>query len=446
MAEYGLTESGFVPKTLAIVRAEIQAAVRAALGASMDVGDRSIIGQIIGIFSEPIALVWEMGEGVNSSQDPNKAVGAGLDAICALTGTFRPAASRSAVTLTLTGTAATAVPAGSQVRTASTELLFETIDQATLVAATAWAALTAYSLGNRRTNAGRMYQCITAGTSAASGGPTTTAADITDGTVHWKYLGEGAAVVDADAQSVDTGEIVAAAGDINEIVSAVIGWNNVVNLLDATPGREQATDEELRRLREFELAGAGTSPIDAIAADLAKLDGVTSVRVFVNNSDATDADGMPPHSVECVVQGGTDQTIFDQLLKSVAAGIPTHGNTTGTATDSQGTAHTMKFSRPVEVPIYVIVDLIKLSATYEGDDAIKAAVAVLDEGIDKVGLDAVASRIAAACWVTGVLDVSSVKIGTAPAPATSTTIVITSRQIATYDTARITVNATNGTL
>ncbi len=55
-------------------------------------------------------------------------------------------------------------------------------------AQTAWAASTAYTVGQRRLNGGNAYECITAGTSAGSGGPTTTVADITDGTAHWKYL------------------------------------------------------------------------------------------------------------------------------------------------------------------------------------------------------------------------------------------------------------------
>ena len=56
----------------------------------------------------------------------------------------------------------------------------------------AWAATTAYSLGQRVVNGGNIYEVITAGTSAGSGGPTGTAADITDGTVHWKYVAAGA--------------------------------------------------------------------------------------------------------------------------------------------------------------------------------------------------------------------------------------------------------------
>lgn len=65
---------------------------------------------------------------------------------------------------------------------------------------TAWVASTAYTVGLRVVNVGNVYQCTTAGTSAASGGPTGTSSAITDGTVTWSYLGaNGGAVVDVDA-------------------------------------------------------------------------------------------------------------------------------------------------------------------------------------------------------------------------------------------------------
>lgn len=54
--------------------------------------------------------------------------------------------------------------------------------------ATAWGATTAYVVGDRVVNSSKIYRCITAGTSAGSGGPTTTNLDITDGTVHWQYI------------------------------------------------------------------------------------------------------------------------------------------------------------------------------------------------------------------------------------------------------------------
>lgn len=45
-----------------------------------------------------------------------------------------------------------------------------------------------YAVNNVVANAGNYYRCITAGTSAGSGGPTTTSGNITDGTVHWTYM------------------------------------------------------------------------------------------------------------------------------------------------------------------------------------------------------------------------------------------------------------------
>ena len=53
----------------------------------------------------------------------------------------------------------------------------------------AWQSTTAYTLGEIVYNGSptKIYECITAGTSAGSGGPTTEADDITDGTVHWYW-------------------------------------------------------------------------------------------------------------------------------------------------------------------------------------------------------------------------------------------------------------------
>ena len=53
--------------------------------------------------------------------------------------------------------------------------------------AAAWAAATVYSVGNVRANAGNWYICTQAGTSAGSGGPTTTGTSIVDNTVRWDY-------------------------------------------------------------------------------------------------------------------------------------------------------------------------------------------------------------------------------------------------------------------
>lgn len=59
----------------------------------------------------------------------------------------------------------------------------------------AWAALTAYARYTYRTNAGNVYKCIVAGTSAGAGGPTGTGSAIVDGTCTWAFHAVGADVL-----------------------------------------------------------------------------------------------------------------------------------------------------------------------------------------------------------------------------------------------------------
>lgn len=424
MATFGLTTDGLIIKTLNVIRDELNTRLRDAFGTSIKLDDRAIFGQIVGILSEVAALIWELSEAVNSSQDPDKATGVSLDALCALTGTTRPPATYSTVTLTLTGTpTTTTVPSGSIVTTASTSVSFQTISDATLATVSAWVGSASYVLDDRVTNGGNIYQCTIAGTAASSGGPTTEDVAITDGTVTWTFVGNGTGAVDADARASDTGPTVAAARDLNTIGSQIFGWDSVINLLDATQGRDVATDDELRQLREAELAAPGNTPIDALRGDLLDVSSdVLSVTVFVNNTDATNSDGMPPHSVECLVRStdptpaGFDQSIWDALLANVAAGIATYGSVPGTATDSQGTLHAMRFSRPTEFNIYAYLNVSYDADKYatDGDDLIKTA--IVDWGDAQLtGKDVVPSALVAQAFsVDGVLTVNYVAVSETP--------------------------------
>ena len=440
---YGLLSTGFSPKPLDVIRQELDDAVRTAFGQSVALGDKSVLGQINGIMAERFAELWELSQAVAASQDPDAATASLLDALCALTGTLRDAATKSTVTLTLTGTLSTVVPIGSRAENGIGDE-FETTASATIsISVTAWAATTAYTVGNVRKNAGNVYECITAGTSAGSGGPTTTASDITDGTVHWRYLGAGAAIVDVPAQATETGPIVGTAGDITVITTPVSGWDGVYNRLDANLGTDVETDEALRIKREEELAASGSSPIDALRAAILQVDDVTSCTVFANNTDTTDADGVPPHAVECLVRGGTNQDIFDALLANVAAGIATYGSTSGSAVDDEGTSHTMKFSRPTEINIYASLTVEYDATLYptDGDAQIEAAIVAYGDAL-KTGVNVRSSAVLAPAFgIAGVLGVTVCNIGTAPSPGTSTPISIALRELAVFDTSRITITS-----
>lgn len=453
---YGLTPTGLVIKTISVIRDELTAAYRAIFGKSLDMSDGSIEGQFFGILAEREALIWELAEQVYNSQNPDAAFSQALDQICLLTGTFRPPATQSLVTLSLTGTPTTLVPAGSVAKTASTGSAFETGPaDVTIVAATAWSQPTFFGLGSRVTHAGNVYSCTIAGTTT-TGGPTSIdpTADITDGTAHWRFMGVGTGVVDVGATASLFGAINAVSGDISVIDTQIGGWNGVINLLDAVVGNDAMSDQNLRVLRESELAEDGSSPTPSIRAHLidpALNPGVISVTVFTNTGDVTDANGLPPHSVECLVRGGDDATIRAIIYANVAGGIVTYGNpsglVTGTIVDSQGQLQTINFSRPVELPIYVDITISYDNTLYpvDGDAKVKAAIATWGNA-QKTGKDAVAAGIGAQAFVVpGVDDTNPIKIGTVPSPTTSITIPISLRQLATYDTSRITVHSTAST-
>ncbi len=454
-APYGLTTEGFNPMTLQEVRDFINQRIWDTISPTIDLSDGSLEGQLVGIVAERLAIGWELGEVLSGALDPDKAIDSLLDAICLITGTFRRGAYASAVELTLTGEASTSVPTGSAARVPS-GVRFDTVTDALLEEIDAWLTGTMYAVDDRVTNVGNAYVCITAGVSGT--GPETEDGDITDGSVHWKFLGEGVAATDVLARATATGPLTANAGTINEIATPVGGWTGVVNLLDATPGRNQMTNEALRVLRKIQLARGGSGSVPALEANLIALkdanggDAVIAVTVFYNNTDTTDVDGMPPHSVEALVHSifpipdGFDQSVFDALLANVGAGIRTTGTTIGTATDSKGREHTMQFSHPEEIPIYIGITATVDAALYpaDGDDQIKAAVVAWGDA-QKTGKNAVATAISAQAFlVPGVLDVTACLISIAPTPTLSTTIPISLRQLATYDTSRISVTSIAG--
>ena len=451
-----LTTAGLQIATLADVRSQINSDWLQAFGASMDVSDGSPDGQQIGIDAEIFALLNELLEAIVSSQDPNKATGAALAAICAITGTKNPGATFSRVTLTLTGTPTATVPDGSLASTLSTGQQFTTAGAGTvtIVAATAWAGTTAYVAGDRRTNASSIYLCTVGGTSAGSGGPTgtTRGVNITDGGVTWRFLGAGTGFVDVATRATVTGPIIAVSGDIVNIDTPTGGWQpgsgGVVNLLDATVGANELTNAQLRVLREQELARPGTSPKNAIrAAMLGDVAGVTSCTVFSNVTDVTDVNGIPPHSVLALVKGGADQDIWDALLANVADGIRTFGTVIGTAVDSEGTPQPEAFSRVTEINVYVSVTLVVDANSFPADGAAQVALAIATNGNARDdGTDVTWSWVLAQCFtVAGVLSGDMPLIGTAPSPTLSTTIAISLFQRAVWDTSRVSVTATPGT-
>lgn len=438
---YGLTDQGLVVKSRLVLRDDFSQSFKRSFGNAFDTSDASSAGQLIGIVADRLGDLWELLETIASAIDPDKATGTLLDALCLITGTQRPSAAHSTAPLTFTGVAGTVVPATYQFAAATTLGVFATQASVTLITVPNWAASTAYTTGQRVTSVGNVYQCTTGGLSGLTA-PILVADIVIDGSVIWTFVGPGVAAGDTDpttpAQSVDFGPVIGNYKDISQIINSVSGLQAVTNLVPATLGRLTAKDPELRLLREAELGDPGSSPFDALVAKLLQIIGVTAVTLFVNNTDTTDVNGLPPHSVEALVVGGLDQDIIDQLLRSVAAGIGTHGNTTGTSTDSQGQPHTMSFSRAVPLNVFVRVTVTSDPLLYPVDGDTEASSAIATFGSSQpIGRDVVPAAVGAQAFqVPGVINTPLVMVFTdaiaAPttwAPTTGYSATVGSRSV-----------------
>lgn len=104
----------------------------------------------------------------------------------------------------------------------------------------------------------------------------------------WRILEDieitpGAQVI---AQSVDSGPIPAAPDTLTEIVTPVAGWTGVTNFEQATLGRSDETDAQLRIRRTAALGNTSYGTVPAISQAVLNVDGITGVRVVANNTDA----------------------------------------------------------------------------------------------------------------------------------------------------------------
>lgn len=391
----GLTADGFVKKTLEEITEEVDAELRAEISPSLNVSSTSVIGQVTGVINGKLAELWDLSEAVYNSEYPDSASDVSLAAVSAITGTVRRGATHSTI--------------------ADVEVELE-----------AGATLPAGSVAH------------------VSGNPS--ARFLTDEEVTNGGLTDDVFTVNFTAETA--GEVQALSGTLTEIAEPVAGWLSVTNPTDATVGEEEETDEALRLRRQAELA-SGSTTVDAIRSDILRyVEGVVYAKVLENDTDAIDAEDLPPHSIECIVYGPASPTaaqdleLATQIFKSKPSGITAHGSSTETVLDSQGKAHEIAFTRPTLRSVYVEVDVTIDSASYpvDGDDQIKAAIVAVGDTYYQPGDDVIAERLKAACFtVAGVVDVTALRLGFSASPVGTSNLSIAMREVADLDTGRVEV-------
>lgn len=296
----GISSAGFEKKTQAEILTDLEDAAKVQFGTDVDLSVYSPIGQFIQLMSAALANTWDGLEDVYYSAYVDTAEGVSLDRVVALGGITRRDAQKAYGTLTATGTNGTTVAP--------------------------------YTL-TVQTPAGVQFQNISSGV-------------VDSGTVSLTI------------QAVNGGEDgVVSANTIIELTEPFTGITDVANPTATTGGEEIESDIDLQA-RYIERQTSGGSSVAAIISALKNLDNVTSATCVENETDVTDGDGRPPHSIEVVVGGLYDPAeVAEAIFNAKAAGIATYGSESYTVYDENDDPHVVYWNEPTEVFVNVLVNV-----------------------------------------------------------------------------------------
>lgn len=312
-----IDDAGLHIPTYADIRDDLVEQFKSIYGQDIYLENDSQDYQMISVFALKTYDTMQLLQIVYNNHSPKTAVGTGLDSLVKLNGIRRKEASHSTCEVTLTGTAGTSIAAG----------------------------VVEDESGNQWT----LPENIVLPDSA----------------------------MQVTATCVPLGAIEAAAGTINKIVNPQKGWTAVTNNDAAIPGRPVETDEQLRYRQMLSVAIPSQNMLDSTIAGLASVVGVTRYKVYDNDTNETDTNGIPGHSIAAIVEGGTDAEIAKQIYLRKGPGGGTFGEIATTYINNDGLQTIVRFSRPTYVPININVQL-KPGKSYTSSVA-----ATLKSNIDK---------------------------------------------------------------
>lgn len=342
-----LDENGLSLQTLTEIIDQLEIDLKAIYGDDINIDADSPDGQAINIFAQAAIDLRELIQSIYSSMDPAQASGVVLDQRVALNGIKRNAGTFSVVPVVVTVDR-------------SVSLVGLDDDSTTLD--------------------------IPAGVYTVKD----------DAGTQWVLL--NSATIAAGAHSLsfrarDIGAVEATVGTITTpvtVIAGVVSVNNVSGV--STQGVDEETDTQLRIRRERSLSNVASGYLDAIEGNLLDVEGVTEAVVYENSTDTTDADGIPPHSIWAIVEGGADADIANVLYAKKTAGAGFKGSEVVDVERTYGRTFEVKFDRSVDEDLYV-----QFSISLPGGIIDTAAMAAdIVENIQwQLGGDAVGSTITA---------------------------------------------------
>ncbi len=346
--------NGISAPQFADILAYLQAEYKAIFGQDVYLGNDSQDGQFLGIVAAAINDSNAAAIAVYNAFSPATAQGNGLSSVVKINGIARLVASNSTVDLTIVGTAGTTIVNG----------------QAT---------------DTNNTNTWNLPITVTIPPS-------------------------GTVTVTATASVA--GAIAAAPNTITKIKTPTFGWQTVNNATAASTGSPVESDAALRVRQSSSVALPSLTVLGGIVGAVETITGVTDVAAYENDTDATDTNGLPPHSISLVVNGGDVTQIATAIMQKKTPGAYTHGTTLEVVQDQIGIYHNIRFFRPTPVDIEVEITL-EARAGYSTavSQQIKEAVATYISDL-LIGQNVVITRLYVPAQLGGTGDAATFEIVT----------------------------------
>ena len=479
MADYGVTDEGFVLKRYDVILDEIQTSVSNALGFDVSQNPRSMLNVALLVpFADKIASLWEVAQDSYYAKYPATASGVNLDNACQYGNVFREAATHSTYNIHVTAVDGTTIPADSIIASTTNPVVQLTCVQDTVVSRSACHALVIRTVVQEEATYTVTFndQAYSYDASADDDEATILAAlqalllaDLDEYTVEigeddgYLYITDTSNARDNEVElsenlttetvtscvyyyTEDYGAVYLPVGAITVIVSNVTDMISVYNAIDPELGQDTESDTELRISYLDKIYNSASSQCEAIESYiLSEVEDTKAVRCYENATDEYDDYGRPPHSIEVIVDDGNEDEIAAAILKKKAGGINTYGDNEVSVLGTYGDTITIRYNRPEAVYIWVSVTITQGSVTIDSDyeDTVKE---IILETVDMtIGDDFLSQSYISAIYEAfpGITYVD-IQVATGTASATSEdyysgNVSISERQVADLDSSRIEV-------
>lgn len=315
--------------------------MRQIYGADINVEANSPDGQMVNIIAQAKTDVLELSQQIYNSFDPDKAVGTSLDARCAINGVIRNAGTKTIQNVVVTTDRALTLPG---------------LDT----------SVTPFTVAD---TSGNQYQLVST------------------------YAFGSAASTALVFQAALIGAVSSLPNTIISIVTVTLGVTAVNNPATYTTlGLNEETDYALRIRRQKSVALPSQGYLEGLIGALLDTTDVTEAVVYENDTNSTDGNGIPGHSIWCIVEGGTNTAVANAIYVKRNAGCGMKGTVTVPVLQADGSFFSIKFDRPTSENLYISFDIAAVTGSVDASFIRNQILSLL---IYSIAQPAVASEITA---------------------------------------------------